>query len=489
MHMPGHKRNAMQMENPYLLDITEIDGFDNLHDAEGILKELSERLGHLYQAGSSYPLVNGSTVGILAGISALVHRGDKVLIARNCHKSVFHAVILNGLVPVYCYPQYVEEYSVNGGILAEKMEEALINDRAIKLVVLTSPTYEGIVSDIKQISEVVHSNGAFLLVDEAHGAHFGFHESFPKSAVTLGADIVIQSLHKTLPSFTQTAVLHSNRPEYNRRIEKYLAIYQSSSPSYLLMAGIDRCVSILEEQQELFTSYDQKLKDFYQSMNTLQRLKLLTTELIGKCAIHDFDRSKITISVRGTPLTGHQLHTILREKYRIIMEMETPKYVLAMTSIFDTEEGFKRLSEALLAIDGDIINAEHADRNNDSVNIKTDDEIMLTGQSLNDTGKATRLSGLFYPEKILLPSEAVQDYPIEKIKLKDSCGRISAAFICMYPPGSPLLVPGERMDQDMLGCINRIQQEGITITGLCGPEKDELEVVCQDTGAGEDYHG
>jgi arginine/lysine/ornithine decarboxylase len=453
MHMPGHKRNEalMQMINPYALDITEIEGFDNLHQAQGILKELSERISYLYGAGKSFPLVNGSTVGILAGMSACTDRGDRVLIARNCHKSVYHAMILKELIPVYCYPPKMEEFPVYGGICAEQIEKTLIKEKNIKLVVITSPTYEGIVSDIKAISEAVHRHGAFLLVDEAHGAHFGFHKGFPRSAVRSGADIVIQSLHKTLPAFTQSAVLHSNNDNLNKKIEQYLSIYESSSPSYLLMAGIDRCISMLEDQADsLFDNYYERLTEFYKAMGDLKNLELLKNNQIGKYNIFDIDASKITVSVMNAQITGHVLQTLLREKYHIIMEMEAPEYVLGMTSICDTEDGFTRMAEALLAIDKALVTVHQTECRKKHLSVM--------------------------PVMELSPGQAAESES-EQVLIGNSIGRVSAAFVCMYPPGSPLLVPGEKIEEDMLDYIKWLKIEGITISGLIGENNDEIEVV------------
>ena len=459
MHMPGHKRNTnlMQMVNPYAIDITEIEGFDNLHHAEGILKKLSDRISQLYGAERSFPLVNGSTAGILAGISAATKRGDKVLIARNSHKSVYHAMVLKGLKPIYCYPQQTDETSVNGGILALEIEAALITNKNIKLVVITSPTYEGIVSDIRAIAETAHQHGALLLVDEAHGAHFGFHEGFPISAVGLGADLVIQSFHKTLPCFTQTAVLHSNRREVNHKIEQYLAIYQSSSPSYLLMAGIDRLISLLEDSAKvLFEAYYERLKGFYLTLGELKNLSLMNRSIQGKFGIYDLDPSKITIFVRNTKLTGHQLQEMLREKYHIVMEMEASDYVLGMTSICDTQEGFDRLASALLAIDT---------------------EVAITKEKLkNHTESIHSLIQPMIPKAAMLAFEAYEQES-EQIKLQSSIGRISATFVSLFPPGSPLLVPGEIIEERAINYIQLMQQEGITVTGLTGEQKDEIEVV------------
>lgn len=453
MHMPGHKQNSARMhfENPYSIDITEIEGFDNLYQAEGILKLLSLRISRLYGARRSFPLINGSTAGILAGISAAVNRGDTILLARNSHKSVYHAAVLMGLSPEYYYPRKIQEIHINGGILAEEIEEALIKDEKIRLVVITSPTYEGVVSDIAGIAEAVHRHNALLMVDEAHGAHFGFHESFPVSAVKRGADLVVQSLHKTLPSFTQTAVLHSNVPVLDSRLERYLSIYQSSSPSYLLMAGIDRCISILEDNgKEYFEDYNKLLEEFYHSLKALKHLKLMTRELVGKYGIYDLDPSKITISVSDTVISGHELQQILRERYHIVMEMEAPDYVLGMTSIFDTREGLKRLSDALLEIDAEV--------------------------GLSDTNRENRTERSMKPQRVMLPGQALEER-IERVKLTHSAERISAAFVSMFPPGAPLLIPGERITKELLDYLEWIIQEGITITGLSGDQRDEIEVV------------
>ena len=458
MHMPGHKRNTklMPMENPYQFDITEIEGFDNLHQMEGVLKHLSERLSSLYGAGTSYPLVNGSTAGILAAISAATKQKDKVLIARNSHKAVYHAAVLRGLKPVYLYPPVLDELSINGGIWPEETEELLIKHKDIKLVIITSPTYEGIVSDVKAIAEVAHRNKAMLLVDEAHGAHFGFHESFPESAVTMGADLVIQSLHKTLPAFTQTAVLHSNCPQLDRRLRQYLSIYQSSSPSYLLMAGIDRCCSLLEEQgKHLFDSYQRKLKEMYQLMKGLKHISILGGEIIGTGGVFDMDRSKIIISGKEIKISGHQLLEQLRNRFHIEMEMAAPDYVLGMTGIGDTQEGLQRMADALITIDHEV------------------------HRSLELPVKQTeiRLSlGKKRPVQVITPQEAM-DLETERVKLTKSIGRVSGVFVSLFPPGSPLLVPGELISLELVHDLQFMKKEKLSVAGLSGTRMDEIEVI------------
>ena len=296
-HMPGHKRNVNFMEEnlPFGIDITEIEGFDDLHHCEGILKDAQTRAASVYGAEETHFLVNGSTVGILSALAGCTRRGDEVLIARNCHKSVYHAVEIFGMKPVYIYPkkQENEEAVLSGCVDAADVEQILEQRREIRAVMIVSPSYDGVVSDIKKIAGIVHKYGIPLIVDEAHGAHFGFHDYFPENANRLGADIVIHSVHKTLPSLTQTALLHMNGSIVDRkRVERYLHILQSSSPSYVLMAGIDACIHMLETRKdEVFGNYAENLDSLREKLRKMTHLKL--------CESTSYDRSKIVISQRG----------------------------------------------------------------------------------------------------------------------------------------------------------------------------------------------
>ncbi len=464
MHMPGHKRNTSlcRMENPYEIDITEIEGFDNLHQPEGVLLSLAERIAGLYCSGKAFPLVNGSTAGILAGMMAATHRGDQVLLARNSHKSVYHGVILGGLLPNYIYPQKIAGITPFGGFLPSDIEKALISNRKIKLVIISSPSYEGVVSDIKTIADIVHRHGARLLVDEAHGAHFGFHEQLPVSAIRLGADLVIQSLHKTLPAFTQTAVLHSNCEELNTRIEKYLAVYQSSSPSYLLMAGIDRCISLLENScHELFAEYLERLCSATHALADLKHFRLLGKELIGANGVFTLDPSKLTVIIRDGSINGKELSELLYRRYHLVMEMASSDYILGMTSICDTEEGLQRFVDALIEIDRDLEEGK-PNRSKDPV--------------LPPMNRPEEEQELIQPKIELLPCEAWEQ-PYEAVDFISSGNRCSASFVCLFPPGQPLLVPGEIITADLIAYIMEMKKQGITVTGLTGPNQDKIEVI------------
>ena len=309
-HMPGHKRQLGSFENPYKFDITEIDGFDDLHHPErdGVLTRAQERAAGLYGAEETHFLVGGSTAGILSAISGCTRRGGRILMARNCHRSVYHAAELGGLEAEYLYPQQIASPGINGPVLPEDVERALAEKEAFseqekgqdarkaagwfQAVVITSPTYDGICSDVRAIAKICHRHEVPLIVDQAHGAHFPFSDYFPEDAVSAGADVVIHSVHKTLPSLTQTALLHiQGRLADRERIRHFLSVYQSSSPSYILMASIDACMELLETKGEaLFREHAQLLEIFREGCRDLEALRLYGAERAPY-----FDRSKLLI--------------------------------------------------------------------------------------------------------------------------------------------------------------------------------------------------
>ena len=475
MHMPGHKRNAglLHMTDPYSIDITEIEGFDNLHHAQGILLEGMERAAALYGSEHTSYLTGGSTAGILTGIAACTSKGDRILVARNSHKSVYNAIYLQELKPVYIYPEILPGYGIHGGITPQTVEEMLIKYPDIKQVVITSPTYEGIISDISGIAQAAHRHGVPLLVDEAHGAHLGFHKGFPAGSVSLGADIVIHSIHKTLPAFTQTALIHVNGSlvEYEE-IKRYLAIYQSSSPSYILMAGMEQCITLLEQKkEELFEAFYKQLNTFYNRLEGLKCLKLLTPGVVRKFGGYDFDPSKITVSAKGTEVTGKYLYDQLLNRYHIQMEMTAGDYVLGMTSIADTKEGFDRLEKALLGLDKELMQSKRQfTSKGETKGVK--------GTSVYDkggTGYGTDFTQKS-PERVLDCHEAYKK-PKEVILLTDSEERIAAEYIYLYPPGIPLLVPGEKVSCELLSRLAGYLDKGLSLQGLEDMDGKYIKVV------------
>ncbi len=456
-HMPGHKRRKDDFANPFLIDITEIEGFDNLHHAEGILKDAQDRAAALYHSEETYFLVNGSTCGILAAVLACMTRGGKILMARNCHKAAYHAAYLRGLDIEYLYPEKEDIFGINGGIHEDIVERALEEFQDIQAVMITSPTYDGVVSNVEKIAQIVHRKGIPLIVDEAHGAHFGFHEYFPKSSVEMGADLVIHSLHKTLPSLTQTALLHVNGNRVDREcLRRFLDIYQTSSPSYVFMAGMDSCVCLLEKRGgELFESLRRNLEVFYKQTESLGCIYLANHGLMGKSGIHDFDRSKLVISARNAGFTGNQLANLLRNRYHLELEMAGGSYGLALTSISDTEEGFLRLSEALKEIDA-----------------------CLENKIEKNTEKSTlTIEDIVIKNEVWCRIHEALESPGESVLLEKAEGKICREFVYLYPPGIPMLVPGEIISREVLGKIRRLVREGYSVQGMADYSAEHIQVM------------
>lgn len=461
-HMPGHKRKGYDFPNPYSIDITEIDGFDHLHHAEGILKESMDWAASVYGADHTYYLVNGSSGGILSAIHAAVNISGKFLVSRNCHKSVYHGVILHDLNVEYVYPQFIEELGIQGGILAEDVEKSLMENPDIEAVLIVSPTYDGIVSDIGHIADVVHQKGIPLIVDEAHGAHFSFgcDAGFPCSALACGADLVIQSLHKTLPSFTQTAVLHLRDGFVKReRLERYLQMFQSSSPSYIFMAGIEVCIDRMEKDGDAsMKAFAGRIEKLRERLVSMKNLRLAGKELCGRYGIYDVDESKLVISVRDCVwindagqfvfVDGPWLDRILRDEFHLEMEMSGADYVVAITTFMDTQEGLTRLTDALLEIDG---------------------RLQRTGQDVvvNMIGTPT----------IGMKMRAAVDAPYEELEFVDCSGRISTEFLYLYPPGIPIVAPGEFVTGKIVETVLQYRKLGLPIQGMADVHASRLRVV------------
>ncbi len=452
-HMPGHKRNSDLQKRlgeklPFSYDITEITGFDDLHHPKGCLLEGEKLAAALYGAEESHFLVNGSTVGILSAILGSTKKGDKILVGRNCHKSVYHALEMHELSPVYVYPKYEDDGRLGGEILPEDVAAALNEHPDLGAAILVSPTYEGVVSDISSIAGILHERQIPLIVDEAHGAHFGFHPYFPERALKQGADVVINSLHKTLPSLTQTALIHIQGPYVNKKgIRKYLHMLQSSSPSYVLMASIDACVSFLaEEGEEVFGEYASLLKNTRDALSGLEKLRLLE----GTC----FDPSKLVISVDRADISSHELTRRLWEDYHLEMEMTAGKYVLAMTAVGDTHEGMKRLVDALFAID---------------------QGLEFSGQD-RGSSRQGKMELPSQTEICLRPYEASEFSGISR-EWQQAVGCISREYAYLYPPGCPLLVPGERVSQETVDMLQWYRREGFDIEGL---EQEGFVTVLED---------
>ncbi|MGN0480411.1 MAG: aminotransferase class I/II-fold pyridoxal phosphate-dependent enzyme [Lachnospiraceae bacterium] len=434
MHMPGHKRNfgfGNEYDSVYGIDITEIDGFDNLAHPTGIIHQLQQDMAGIYGTEASFMLVNGSSAGVLAAISGAAVRSDnkKIIIARNCHKSVYNAVYLNFLEAVYITPELDGEMGIWGRINPCKLEELIDRNPDICAVVITSPTYEGIVSDIEKISEITHKNRIPLIVDSAHGAHFKFSCDFPITAIEAGADIVIESLHKTLPALTQTAVLHVSKNSLIdcENIKRFVDIYQSTSPSYILMASISKCMEFVQEKQDEFHVFTRRLKLFRKEVGKLNNIHLYPVDDLSKIIIY------------SPYLKGPEIYDILLKKYGIQLEMASLKYVIAMATVCDSQRNFDRFLEALRDIDKDF-----------KPNKKYIDFIPFKSEKLE---AAMNFREAFSCEKI-------------SILLEEAVGKISHEHIIAYPPGCPVVAAGEIFSENAVDTIKNYLEMGIEIIGV-----------------------
>ena len=427
-HMPGHKRNPAFLPAKNFMggllayDLTEIPCMDNLHDPNGVLDDMNGRIAKIYGAGRSYFLTNGSSSGICAAICSICSDGEKIMVARNCHRSVFNAIVMAGAVPVYIQPKYLLDGSC-GSILPDSVVECFGKHNGIKAVVVTSPTYSGSVSDIKTIADTTHCRGAQLIVDEAHGAHFPFHHMFPRGALSCGADFVVNSLHKTLPAPSQCAVLHTQSGAADAKLLFYIGCMTTTSPSYMLMSAADHMLFTLDNDQSLFVNYVSRLTELRNKISS--HAKTETPALIlrariqsNESGIFDTDISKLHIEIHSET-SGEMLYKMM-ENNGIQLEMADVNSLLAVTSAADTKKMY------------DIF---------DNVYKKISQAVKYAPQK--------KIPPAPFPVVIMRPKEAVKKN-MSPLPLKECAGRISGQFIIEYPPGIPLLCPGELITDEII---------------------------------------
>ncbi len=468
LHMPGHKRNERlfnEFIDPFDIDITEITDFDDLHHAEGIILEAMNNASEFFGTKKTYFLVNGSSCGLLSAISSVTNIGDSILIGRNCHKAVYNICQLKNLKVDYIYPDLIKGFRINGGYDPAKIESILKKSKEqgknIKTVVITSPTYEGILSDIAKIAEIVHRYNSILIVDEAHGAHLGISEKWPVPAYKLGADIVIESVHKTLPAMTQTAFLHvgSNRVDCEK-IQKNLSIFQTSSPSYVLMASIDKCIRQLQNDgRKKMNELLKNLDEFYDKTKIMKNIKVLSENDLDKNCF-DFDKSKLVIFSLKDDFSGRDLERVLRKKYNYELEMTATNYTLAMTSISDNFEKIKQLAEALIEID------KH-------VHLTKKDRVK-ENNNISPNKKAEQNGFKYCSEKSVMTIYEATICSSEKILLDSAIDRVAADYVYVYPPEVPIVVPGEIITEELVNRIRQYTSVGLNIKGVVS---DMIQVV------------
>ena len=448
-HVPGHKLGKIYdklnytniLNKIYSMDTTEIPETDNLHSPEGIIKESQERASEVFKSDETYFLINGSTCGIQASIMALCPPKSKIIANRDCHQSVINACILGDIDPVYINSEVDKDTNILKGINIDDAIKVIDSNLDAKAIILTYPTYYGMTYDLKRVCDYAHSKDIAVIVDEAHGAHLGLSEELPKTALEEGADIVIQSTHKTLPSFTQSSMIHIQGDRVNKeQLLSILKIIESSSPSYMLMASLEIAVDI-------YNKYGTKLMN--ELLNNIDKLKNSFKENNGIEFYETDDKTKIFISTINMGLIGYELETILREEYNIQVELSNYYGSLLICTIGNDNDDFKSLETAL----NEISEKYRTNRNIEKIEYPNN-----------------------IPVKKLTPREAF--YKEKKsVKIYESVGKICGEYIIPYPPGISLTSPGEIITKEIIDYILFCKEKGMNVSGLKDYSLGQIQII------------
>lgn len=446
-HMPGHKKGKIYeklgytnvLENLYKMDTTEIIGTDNLHSPEGIIKASQENTAKVFKSDYTYYLVNGSSCGIQSAIMSVCNPKSKIIVNRDCHQSVINGCILGDVDIEYIPCEISKDTNILKGVNVINVIDIIDKNLDAKAILLTYPTYYGVTYDLEYICNYAHSKNMVVIVDEAHGAHLGLSEKLPKTALEQGADIVIQSTHKTLPSFTQSSMIHVKEESVDLdKISNMLRITESSSPSYLLLSSLELAVDIYEDKgKELMEELLNNIHIFKNNVN--KNLEIYSTN----------DKTKVFISAKNIGLTGYELENILRKKYSIQVELSNYYGVLLICTIGNSTQDFISLETAL----DDIVVKEFKSIKLDNIKYPVD-----------------------IPQKILTPREAF--YKTKKsVKIYDSIGKICGESIVPYPPGINIISPGEIISKEIIDYLKFCSSKGMVISGLKDITLNFIEII------------
>ncbi|MBQ3573376.1 MAG: aminotransferase class I/II-fold pyridoxal phosphate-dependent enzyme [Clostridia bacterium] len=430
MHIPGHKGgrglSAYFKKSAFSIDLTEVEGTDNLQNPNGILKTSQDNCAKIFGAGESFFLTGGSSLGLRASILGCAKRGERLIVDRTCHKSVISAIALGGVEPVFVYPEFDEKSGLYLGVSADAVARIIEENPDVCGAVITSPTYYGVCSDVSGIANVLHKNNKFLIVDEAHGAHFAFgKKNLPISALALGADICVQSAHKTLPALGQCALLHVGaKAKIDRcRLVRTLRAIQTTSPSYLLMASLDEAVRYMNTAGRI------KLSGLIKEIGALKAEVIAKTDLVfadTNTLKRPQDAARIVVDFSPIDLSGKYAETLLIEEFGIYPEMSDERYVVLIPSVSNSKRDIRQLRSALCSIGTRRFKERKAGENLALPNIELE----------------------------CFPSAAIEA-PFEEVSLEDALGRVSASVVSACPPGAAVLVPGQKIDKEALNFIEK----------------------------------
>jgi arginine decarboxylase len=458
---PGHKlgRNIPQQmseligKNPFQADFPDLPGF-NLYEPDGVLAAAQALAAQAFGAEQTWFLVNGSTVGIVAAILATCDPGDKIILPRNIHTSAIAGLILSGAHPIFIRPEYDPNWDLAHCITPQAVATALAQYPETKAILMVSPTYHGACGDVAAIASLAHHRNIPLLVDEAHGAHCAFHSDLPTSALEAGADLVVQSTHKLLSALTQASMLHLQGSRIEPvRVSKTLQMLQSSSPSNLLLASLDAARQQMVAEGKYLLSQTLALAHYARAqIQKLPGLSVLQPEQAITAGFRSLDPTRITVNVSGLGLDGYTADEIFTQRFGVIAELPTLRHLTFIVSIGNTQEDISKLISAFEQLA----------------------QMNTVTYSVQPLTHEINLPTIEVPERS--PREAFFA-PQESVPIHQSIGRMSAETICPYPPGIPLIFPGERITREAIAQLQHIQSAGGLMTGCEDPSLQKLKVM------------
>lgn len=457
-YTPGHKRGRGISSKlaqcfgstVFQADLPELPDLDNLFAPQGVIQEAQELAADAFGAARTWFLVNGSTCGIAAAILANCDTGDKIILPRNVHQSAIAGLIFSGAIPIFVNPEYDPLLDITRSITLEGVEAALKQNSDAKAVMMVYPTYDGVCGDVEEVANLTHKYNIPLLVDEAHGAHFAFHPQLPKSALAAGADLTVQSIHKTLGALTQASMLHvqGNRIDTDR-LSKSLQLVQSTSPSYLLLASLDAARQQMAVEGKYLMSRTLQLAET--ARNKISQIPGLSVlELINPTpGFVALDKTRLTVNVSGLGLTGFAADEILVE-LGVIAELPSLQNLTFIISLGNTEADIEALVQAFTIL---------------STDYKQDKLIVASDRTYHLESKLA-----------ITPRQAFYA-PTETLPIERSRDRICGELVCPYPPGIPILMPGEIVTQDALDYLQQTQRLGSKISGCADSSLKTLKVI------------
>lgn len=459
--VPGHKRGRGNPELVKLLgkrcvelDVNSMKPLDNLCHPISVIKEAEELAAEAFGASHAFLMVGGTTSAVQTMVLTASKKGDKIILPRNVHRSVINALVVNGATPIYVNPDVDKKLGIALGMKISQVEKAIEENPDAVAILVNNPTYYGICSNLKKIVEIAHAHNMLVLVDEAHGTHFYFGEDMPVSAMAAGADMSAVSMHKSGGSLTQSSFLLTGPAVSPGYVRQVINLTQTTSASYLLLASLDISRRNLAMMGKEYFAQVERIASYARNeINNIGGYYAYGEELINGDSVFDFDTTKLTVYTLDIGLAGIEVYDCLRDEYDIQLELGDIGNVLAYISIGDNMRDVERLVSALY----DIRRRYSKDR-----------------------------SGLFdheyiNPSVVMTPQEAFYAAKEEMIPIRETCGRICTEFVMSYPPGIPILAPGERITQEIIDYIIYAKEKGCSITGPEDEKVERLNVIKEST--------